>query len=590
MPKIQVLSQHVANQIAAGEVVERPASVVKELVENSIDAGATFVSVEIEEGGTASIIVSDNGSGIPKDECKAAFLRHATSKIKSADDLYSISTLGFRGEALASIASVSDVEMCTKTRDTDCGTRLAVSNGVFGELTDTACNDGTTISVRNLFLNIPARLKFLKTSRTEAGYIGDYMARAILAHPNIEFRYISSGRNVYQTAGDGDLLKAIYSVYGPETAENLLPLNYDNGFIKIEGYIGNPDLAKPNRTYQSIFINGRYIKSSSLSYTLSRAYETKLMTGRFPFAIVKITISSKEVDVNVHPTKMEVRFTDDNRVNSCVYSACIEALSKLDFVPLPTTNPIPYENPTAYNQSFDQKIQYTPERGTAAGFKEPAYNAVRADRFFESIDNIRRSIPQTSLLPDVTDMKIIGCAFSTFWLVEWRDTLYIIDQHAAHERVLYNKLVNKETTFSSQQLLIPRSMTVIPSDFERLEAYKEQLEKLGFTWENAETNRIRIKSVPQLNGRVFDERYLYDCIELIASEKENISKELMNEKLIQCACKHAIKGGDVITQDELFALLLEFSEHGIPLTCPHGRPVIVRLGKTDLEKMFKRVQ
>lgn len=588
MPKILVLSQHVANQIAAGEVVERPASVVKELVENSIDAGSTVISVEIEDGGMTSILVADNGSGIQRDDCIAAFLRHATSKISNAGDLYSIKTLGFRGEALASIASVAEVTLITKVVGEECGTKLSVNMGVLEPIEDTVCNIGTSLRVGNLFLNIPARLKFMKSPRTEAGYIGDYMSRVMMAHPEIEFRYISNGKTLYQTTGDGNLMSVVYSVYGSDIADNLLPIDFDNGYVKIGGYVGNAEISKSNRTYQSIFVNGRYIKSSAISFTLSRAYETKLTIGRFPFAILKITIACQEVDVNVHPAKIEVRFTDEARVNSCIYSACANALANLNTsVFISTPNTTNYQ-PTQVQEQVE--ISKSTFNGSHPVMRETVYSPVHSDGYYEVLDKVRQYAAPLSLLTEDSDIKVVGCIFSTYWLIEWKNSVYFVDQHAAHERALYEKIINKSMVFAAQNLLVPKTMTVIPSDYERLEASKEQLEALGFVWEELESNRIKIKSVPQLNGKIFDERYLLDCIEIIAEQKDNVPKELLNEKMIQCACKHAVKGGDVLTETEILALLKEYSANVIPLTCPHGRPIITKLDKTDIEKMFKRIQ
>lgn len=595
MPKIQVLSQHVANQIAAGEVVERPASVVKELVENSIDAAATSITVEIEDGGTSTIIVTDNGSGIPKDECKTAFLRHATSKISTSAELFSIRTLGFRGEALASIAAVSEVAITTKTANSDLGSRLHIDTGVFGEIEAVASNIGTTIVVKNLFANVPARLKFQKSSRTEAGYIGDYMARAILAHPDIAFRYVSNGKTVYETTGDWSLQNAIFCVYGSEVVNNLLPIAFDNGYIKVDGYIGNLELAKPNRTYQSIYVNGRYIKSTPISFTLSRAYDTRLMGGKFPLAVLKIQIAYQEVDVNVHPAKTEVRFTDEHRVTSCIYAACTNALGQLETMQktpalVQSDARIPQSTYSPHAPSKTEKFQggATVVTKNAHSMNEAAYSPLRAKSYYETIDSLRREYQPSSLLPDTEKMRIIGCAFSTYWIVEWESSLYIVDQHAAHERILYEKLTSRAVEFASQQLLYPQELVLSASDFERLQAIKKEMQTFGFAWNDVSNNKIAIKAVPQLNGRALDQRYLYDCIEIFASESKSPSLELCQEKMMQCACKHAVKGGDVLSQGEIYSLLKTFSDNNIPLTCPHGRPVIIRLSKSDLERMFKR--
>ncbi len=330
MARIQILQPHTANQIAAGEVVERPASVVKELVENAIDAHATSISVEIEDGGVRSIIVIDNGTGIAAEDCKAAFLRHATSKIRTIEDLSSLHTMGFRGEALASIAAVSAVSLTTRTADSETGTRIQVDGGVFSATENMACVPGTAMCVRDLFANVPARLKFLKSNRTEAGYVGDFMARMILSHPEIAFRYVSNGNVIYETYGDNDLFNAIFCIYGASVADRLIRVTYDNAYLKLDGYIGQQELNRPNRSFQSLFVNGRYIRSFPISGAVMRAYDTRLMNGRFPFFVLNLTIAPQEMDVNVHPSKMEVRFVDEQRVTGAVYAACRDVLARFD--------------------------------------------------------------------------------------------------------------------------------------------------------------------------------------------------------------------------------------------------------------------
>ncbi|MDO4564623.1 MAG: DNA mismatch repair endonuclease MutL [Clostridia bacterium] len=592
MPKILVLSQHIANRIAAGEVVERPASVVKELIENSIDAGADRIGVQIEDGGLKSILITDNGSGISREDCTTAFLRHATSKISSADDLEAIRTLGFRGEALASIAAVAEVSLLSKTADSEVGTRLQIDNGIIGKPEDAACNAGTSLRVDNLFLKVPARLKFLKSARTEAGYIGDYVARAIMAHPEIAFTYSSNGRIVYESAGDGDLKHALMCVYGTETLNHILPVSYDNGYILIEGYIGDAELSKPNRTYQSIYVNDRYIKSTAISSALSRAYETALTVGRFPLAVLKIKISFNEVDVNVHPAKTEIRFTDEHRVCSCIYAACREALlgASANAVILPPavreetpagayvppavpsfSSAIRDDKPLQFREKVSQPILFPPNQPrSASNDYTPSFT--------------------TSFSHAADGLKIVGCVLATYWIAEYEGSVYLIDQHAAHERLLYEKLKEREPSFASQPLLISRILKLAPTDMSALCDRRELVEKLGYTWKPMDDNTIEILSVPQINGKTLDERYLFDCVCIFADSAEDVSLELIKDKLIQSACKHAVKAGDALSPQEILSLLSEFSKDSIPLTCPHGRPVIARITRADMEKLFKRIQ
>lgn len=597
MPKIQVLSQHIANRIAAGEVVERPASVVKELVENSIDAGADRISIEIEDGGLRFISVADNGSGIPSEDCTTAFLRHATSKISTSEDLEAIDTLGFRGEALASIASVAEVTLISSTNNSGIGARVCVDNGILGVKEECSCAKGTTIKVENLFLKVPARLKFVKSSRTEAGYVGDYVARAIMAHPNISIKYVSNGKVVYESVGDGDLKNAILCVYGVDVFNHLLPVSLDNGYMRIDGYVGDLDISRPNRNYQSFYINNRYIKSSALSGAVSRAYETKLTIGRFPVAIIKIQLSNREVDVNVHPAKIEVRFTDERRVCSCIFAACHNALSEQ---PVQNISPKPFQfhatmgkldsgNFYRGESNITPSIEWSEHRLNEPSFGS-AYALGRVDSPYreKAAPHFEYGAPLT--MPR-DDYKIIGCVFSTYWLVECNGELYVIDQHAAHERLLYEKLSSMEILISSQRLIAPKKLTLSASDYSLLTEKHELFEQIGFAWLNTgDMNTIEITFLPQLNGKLLDESHLFDCIGLIAEQDKDASLDLCRERLIQRSCKKAVKAGDILSHAEVEALMEEYSTKGVPLTCPHGRPVIIRITKHELERMFKRIQ
>lgn len=621
MSIIHVLKPHIANQIAAGEVVERPYSVVKELVENSIDAGADSISIEIEYGGMRSIRVTDNGCGITRDDCKNAFMRHATSKITTTDDLSSLITLGFRGEALASIASVSHVTMLTRTKDSDIGTRVVIDNGSFQTEEDAACIYGTTFTVEALFASVPARLKFLKSARSEAGYIGDYLARMILARPDIAFKYISDGRTVYETYGDGDLFNALYCVYGKNIAEKVVPVSYDSGYLKIDGFIGLPEISRTNRTYQTLLINGRYIRSFPVSVSVLSAYDTRIMIGKFPFFVLSLTISPQEYDVNVHPTKMEVRFADEQRICSIVRTACKDALSSSSThvesalevcIPKdisdyhPSVNPVETVNHNEVSVDFGFNTDILPKKlPSSEEIKETALRDNIRLNTFEHITS-SNSVPVYQVKKDETKeeakpfkepnalfsdsaIKIIGCAFNGYWIVERDEDLYLVDQHAAHERELYEMLIKREIELGSQSLLIPYELRLTPSESDTLNNHLDDVAELGYKIESDGLLNCKVLSVPVLNGIQLREQYLHEVLEILSQSGSKTKDRLIKEHLMQSACKHAIKAGDPMKKEEIEGLLLQYVNGEVPLTCPHGRPVIIRITKREIEKMFRRI-
>ncbi|MBR4905549.1 MAG: DNA mismatch repair endonuclease MutL [Clostridia bacterium] len=607
MAVIHVLKPQIANQIAAGEVVERPASVVKELVENAIDAGATAVTVRIENGGMRSIIVTDNGCGIAREDCRNAFLRHATSKIETADDLSRVLTLGFRGEALASIASVSRVTMLTRQTDADVGTKMIVDNGTVLSEEDCSCVFGTTFTVEELFASVPARLKFLKSARTEAGYIGDYIGKMILARPDISFRYESDGKTVYETYGDGNLINAVICVYGTTIADKLVEVNYDNGYMKIEGYLGLPEISRNNRTFQTLFINGRLIRSASVSAAVAQAYDTQLMIGRFPFFVLNLSLAPQEVDVNVHPTKAEVRFADENRIFTSVSAAAKIALggsamhveSALDQV-VPKQPELSKEStgiPTAVSAPRVDFHMYS-SADSGYSYRESGFNTFRerkdrdgVPRFTvrtEPSETPKRAESASPLFSD-EQFEIVGCAFRTYWIVTRGENMFLIDQHAAHERKLYDDLSSRRTEFTSQQLIVPKEIVLPPTEFSVWETNKEQIAELGFGLLASGATTLTLCEVPVLNGQLLGEAYLHAVLTILGEHGKDVRQELQKERLMQTACKHAIKGGESIPREEITALLDSFMNGEMPLTCPHGRPVIVRITQTELEKMFRRI-
>ncbi len=601
MPVIHVLQPHIANQIAAGEVVERPASIVKELVENAVDAHATQINIEIENGGIDRILITDNGTGIADEDCETAFLRHATSKITSADDLTHIATLGFRGEALASIAAVACVTLTTRTSDDEIGTQIRFEGGEMKAHKRVGCPVGTSIAVTDLFYNVPARRKFLKSSRAESGAVGDTVARLLLSLPQIAFHFVNNGKTVYQTAGDANLQNALVSVYGVSVAPHLCPVAFDDGYMKIEGFVGTPELSRVNRTGQLFFLNHRLIRSNALSAALSRAFDTRLLIGRYPFAVLSIEIALAEVDVNVHPAKLEVRFVDEQRVTRTICVACSEALLH-SYVPTVATPAIEQEElpvthvahtPAFHNERpqvelrtpFTQSQSHAVHEAAAVSLgHEPS--AAPVPRYTV---NVRREEPpvQASIFsqeqaaaPFSLPFTVIGVAFDTYWFVQQGDVVYCIDQHAAHERLLFDALVEKRTSVISQALLMPEEITLLPSDYALFCERRDDLTGFGYVFSESGNNCILLAAVPQINGTPLSSAFLLDALH---------EAEIGRNSLMQTACKHAVKAGEPITKQELTELLNALGRNETLLTCPHGRPVAVRLTKLSMEKMFKRV-
>lgn len=632
MPDIHVLPPVLANQLAAGEVVERPASVVKELVENSIDAGASCISVSIIDGGISSIVVTDNGCGIKNDQCCNAFLRHATSKINSVEDLSAIESLGFRGEALAAISAVSSVTLTTREKGSETGMSVCVDAGTTLFAKEIACPEGTTFKVENLFSKTPARLRFLKSARFEAGHCADYISRMILAHPEVSFRYTQDGKTIYESFGDNDLKNAIFSVYGNHIYSHLLPVTFDDGYIKLDGFIGTQEISHANRNLESFFVNGRFVRSLALSNAVENAFLTKIMIGRYPFSLLRITVSPKEIDVNVHPSKMQIKFADENRVLEAVTKACSDALHPvvIPAISLKTDTPEPVKKevpsikvlspvttaPAAVPEKKDISDKTVPSQGlhyyslkpfapkdysykdTAADFR---YNDFEKKSEQNSTPVYKISTPPVSAKPPVVqapvqetlpiakEYTVVGCVFNTYWIVEYDSNMYLIDQHAACERRLYEKYMAEEQGSASQSLLIPKSLVLSPNDFEAAEKHRTDLESIGFVFVQSGTYTYSVESVPFINGKLFEPEYLCEAIRIIENTGKAASKELVYESLVYSSCKHSIKAGDKISREEMIQLIDRFIENSIPLTCPHGRPVIIKLSKQEIEKGFKRI-
>lgn len=648
MKRIKVLSQLTANQIAAGEVVERPASVVKELVENALDAGASAITIETKGGGLESIRVTDNGCGIPAEDVETAFLRHATSKISTADDLSHIETLGFRGEALASIAAVSHVTLKTCTAEEEAGTLLRVSGGEVKENHATGTPQGTAIEVENLFFNVPARLKFIKSARAESAYISDYISRMLMARADVAFKLVQNGKTVFQSAGDTNLQDAIYCVYGADMLPHLRELFYDDGYVRLSGFIATEQAARSNRNAQSFFINARYIKSQKLSFALQRAYDMRLMVGKFPFAVLSLAISPNEIDVNVHPNKLDVRFKNEERVMRAATIAARQALGD------PVSMPISHTTGGGWPQTeFSRSAEYarkTQDRETIPSITAYAPDSkeecVAQASFFpfdvstkpaqppilrepESVTVAPQvKIPERQLTPwqkssssmpealsepkteqaqerdkrpaplaerneqlrlTCGSYRIIGQVFDCYWIVQQDEDTFFIDQHAAHERRLYERFAEKGVAAQSQILLIPAVIKLSPLEFETLMENLPQFAELGFDIEEFGMLTVSVRAVPYLIGEPQAAAFLHEAIALLDRRNRLSTVELKRAALIQAACKHAVKAGETLDHVEIEALLREYETEGMPLTCPHGRPVMVKMAKIDFEKLFKRV-
>lgn len=600
MPSIHVLPPRIANQIAAGEVVDRPSSVVKELVENSIDAGATAITIEIENGGIDRIRIVDNGGGIADEDCETAFLRHATSKIATANDLFAIRSLGFRGEALASIAAVSRVTLQTQTQEDELGSQIRYEGGELVEHKRFAGTRGTSIEVQDLFYNVPARLKFMKSARAESANIGDYVARLILSAPDVAVHFVNGGKTVYRSTGGASPRDALLSVYGIGVDQQICPVAFDDGYLKITGFVGVPDLARANRSGQTFLLNGRIIRSAQLSNALSRSFDTRVLIGRFPFAVVYLNIAFAEVDVNVHPSKLEVRFTDEPRVSRSLVAACSEALIR-SYVPSVSAAMLEQsqDSPRVFEISEEAKRidLRAPVRESAFPVRESGYSGVapRVPTYhMPQKETLEQPRTEPFFLKPVAEpmaepYHVIGCAFDAYWYVQQGDLVYCIDQHAAHERLLYDALMEKRAAVVSQTLFLPEDVRLLPTQAEAFTQNREALEQVGYVFSDATETSVTLLAVPQIRGTALKGAFLYDILEFLSNTEELKPNEWFQSAIAQTACKHAVKAGERLSQEELRALLERLREQDTLLTCPHGRPVAVRFSKTDIEKMFKRI-
>ncbi len=650
MAKIHVLDKHTAELIAAGEVVERPSSVVKEMVENAVDAGATNITIEIKDGGISYIRISDNGCGIAKDDVPKAFLRHATSKILTPSDLEAIGTLGFRGEALASIAAVSRVEILTKTSEETFGTHYIIEGGEEKLLDDAGCPNGTTFVIQDLFYNTPARMKFLKKNVAEGNAVSDVIDRLALSHPEISFKLIRDGKQTLSTPGDGKLLSAIHAVYGSEFASSLIPVSYKNGDITISGYTCMPVAARKNRSLQLFYINGRFVKTGTGSAALQEAYKNAIMVGKFPAGVYHLQFPCDQIDVNVHPAKIEVRFSNERAIFDVVYFGVKSALESGDKRPtfdlktmVPATSQITSEtsrlkrassafqlpqktinhsvtpvqkpiqtkfhmvqpnetpivnenrllNDSGFSVSNVTKAPAVPGKSVSKSFV-PSVSGTSLDVVVETTKANEKSQPSAQIVEEIPEeisnvnLRIIGEAFKTYVLVEVDNRILVMDKHAAHERILFDRLKESEATGHAQILLEPLALTMRKEDYTLLLDNKELLEQAGILIDSFGETSVRVVAVP-MNLENEDICLLMDeIIEKLRRNSASVMADRLDWLYHSIACRSAVKGGYRTSDAELMTLAKRIVKDESILYCPHGRPVAMWLTKTQLEKQFGR--
>lgn len=652
MPQIALLSQETIDKIAAGEVIERPSSVVKELVENAIDAGSSAVTVEIKEGGISFIRISDNGCGIEREQIPLAFLRHSTSKIKSVEDLFTVTSLGFRGEALSSIAAVSQVELITKTNGDFTGSRYLIEGSKEVSLEEIGAPDGTTFIIRNLFYNTPARKKFLKSAQTEGTYIHELMQRMILSHPDVAFKFIMNNQVKLQSSGNGNIKDIIYHLYGRDITKALLPIAHESELFKVSGFIGKPMISRGNRGYELYFVNGRFIRSQILSKAIEDAFKPFLMQHQYPFTVLYFEIDSSLLDVNVHPTKMELRFSNQQELYREVQSILSAALVHRDIIPeVPVDTPKKNEMevpkiekvmPEPFEQKRLEEIRKAVRKDSPYEIKYPvsrpmgtgSISSAAQEKLLDTIKSMppedmmeeriqkeplpeqsekelakeayvlreeetygakpERSYEQGSFLKEeeMAKQKIIGQLFDTYWLVEYNDRLFIVDQHAAHEKVMYEKLKKQfeKKEFTSQAISPPIVITLSMREAEVLERFKEQFTKLGFEIEHFGGAEYSICGVPGNLYRLNTRDVLIEMLdELTDGISERATTDVILDKIASMSCKAAVKGSQRLSLPEMEQLMKDLMKLDNPYNCPHGRPTIIAMSKYEIEKKFKRI-
>lgn len=656
MPQIALLSQETIDKIAAGEVIERPSSVVKELVENAIDAGSSAVTVEIKEGGISFIRISDNGCGIEREQIPLAFLRHSTSKIKSVEDLFTVTSLGFRGEALSSIAAVSQVELITKTNGDFTGSRYLIEGSKEVSLEEIGAPDGTTFIVRNLFYNTPARKKFLKSAQTEGTYIHELMQRMILSHPDVAFKFIMNNQVKLQSSGNGNIKDIIYHLYGRDITKALLPIAHESELFKVSGFIGKPMISRGNRGYELYFVNGRFIRSQILSKAIEDAFKPFLMQHQYPFTVLYFEIDSSLLDVNVHPTKMELRFSNQQELYREVQSILSASLVHRDIIPeVPVDTPKKNEMevpkiekvmPEPFEQKRLEEIRKAVRKDSPYEIKYPvsrpmgtgSVSSAAQEKLLDTIKSMppedmmeeriqKEPIPEQSKKEtekelakeayvlreeetygskpegsyeqgsflkeeEMAKQKIIGQLFDTYWLVEYNDRLFIVDQHAAHEKVMYEKLKKQfeKKEFTSQAISPPIVITLSMREADVLERFKEQFTKLGFEIEHFGGAEYSICGVPGNLYRLNTRDVLIEMLdELTDGISERATTDVILDKIASMSCKAAVKGSQRLSLPEMEQLMKDLMKLDNPYNCPHGRPTIIAMSKYEIEKKFKRI-
>ena len=648
MTEIKVLPKEIAELIAAGEVVERPASVIKELVENAIDAGATSITTEIANGGITYMRVTDNGIGIKREDVKTAFLRHATSKIKTAEDLDAILTLGFRGEALASISAVSRLEVMTATKEDEFGTSFSVEGGIQGELTEVGCPKGTTFIIRDLFYNVPARMKFLKKDISEANTVAAVMDRMALSHPEVAFKFIRDGKTVLTTSGDGKLSSAIYSVLGRDFSSGLIPMQYSEANLSVEGFVCMPSRCRPNRNGQFFFLNGRFIKSGTVSAALDQAYKNSSMVGKFPAAVINLTVPAGTVDVNVHPTKTEVRFSEERRIFDVIYRAAVQAIAQGDkrpemkisekkpvnlfaseekfvqlrqnisevnadkkksstisshlpsntiktyatsFEPIQKSSVLKSSDVSVFSDSFDIRKEETIIDNRPIK-KVDIDIEVESEEYTKTVntkkeEKLNEAIAHKENDIDFTKLSYVGEVFGTYILVSLNDTLYFIDKHAAHERINFEKL-KASLVVQSQMLLAPVNVSLLRQEYDAIINNLNLLEKCGFLAEDFGEGTVLVRAVPSILDSVDIPSLIREIAENLITKGTAVSDRI-DDILHSIACKSAIKAGYITAKEEQIKLAVRVLSDKSLMYCPHGRPIATTMKKSQIEKQFGRI-
>ncbi len=623
MAVIHLLSQNTIDQIAAGEVVERPRSVVKELTENAIDAGATAISVEIKEGGISLIRVTDNGSGIEKSEIRKAFLRHATSKIEDAQDLPHIHSLGFRGEALSSICAVSQMELITKTQEEFTGVHYQIEGGAECEFSEIGAPKGTTFLVRNLFYNVPARRKFLKQPQTEGSYVADLMEHLALSHPDISIKFIVNGQVRFQTSGNNQLKEVIYRIYGKEVTDHLIDFSLNGKSVRVRGFLGKPEQNRSNRNFEIFFVNGRYVHNDVLQKAVEEGYKQYLMQHKFPFCVLHFEFEPEDIDVNVHPAKMEIRLQHGAEVYTEIAAAIRDRLHEIELIPdvLLTEEkeqapqikqaPEPFEvNRTRMERIQEPVMEMVAEEETPYQAKlsvqkilgDHPVNTTESDLHHNIIKSAEHILVEKPVQLDLfeenfVDVKsresyqILGQIFDTYWLIAFKDKLFIMDQHAAHEKVKYERLVKelRNKTVTSQQITPPVVLHLDSREEQALLSYRDYFTSLGFEIEEFGTGSVAIRSMPVDLYGCEEMEFFREVLDELCENPMKDQPDVILNKLASMACKAAVKGNNSLTFEEVSALLDEMLTLDNPYHCPHGRPTIISMSKYEIEKKFKRI-